>query len=112
MSVSLLHQKLIQKKKYMSRKRMLQEIAELMYSYDSKDQRKWMRDYSHAIMQHCQNDDVTYSLSTRDSNNFLETLRYILSQGYVDDLCLLTCLHHTSHQCLCLNDDDICLKPH
>ena len=112
MSFSNIYQFLIQKRKVHYRNVFFQRLAHHLNNQTATESQLWMRDYLQAIHHHCQENDIFYYVSTKSVNDFLKSLKIILTYSYVDDLCLDLCYRHVCHLCPCKDNYETCLQPH
>ena len=74
------------------------------------EQRVFMVKYIRALSYHLDLDDITYCVSTRSVNQFIDSLDRLLYD--VDFVCLFTCYLHVARLCGCERKTKTCLKPH
>ena len=112
MSFSVVYQLLIEKRKAVHRRVFFQRLKQYGDSLSMKACHLWMREYVQALYRHCQERDIQYYVSTRNSRLFVKTLASVLKNGSVDDLCLDICFRHVCRLCPCRDREEICLQPH
>ena len=112
MSFSRIYQYLIQNRQVVHRHLFFEKLASHLQQLTTKDRYVWMTEYVHALDLHCPEIDITYCVSIRSVNHFVQSLESLLNYDDIDDLCLVLCFRHVCHRCHCRTGETNSLQSH